>query len=110
MLRAWLRRHVSDVPNPAPVLLLEGFEVADLISQLETSYCYMPCEWGQSIDDIFWIDPVPLTFPIVKKKTIPLKEHESLTDSFFALKTGESLASDPHAQKVLRMVNFSSDL
>jgi hypothetical protein len=109
MLRAWLRRHVGDAPNPAPVLLSEDFEVADLISQLETSYCYMPCEWGQTFDDIFWIDHVPLTFPIVKKK-ISLEGHESLTDSISRLTTGEKAASDARDRKVLRMVSFPSDL
>ncbi|KAH8600159.1 hypothetical protein B0O99DRAFT_590550 [Bisporella sp. PMI_857] len=96
ILRALLRRHVGDPPNPIPLALENCLEAAHLASHLESAYCYMPSEYGKIGFDITNFDG-PRTFRDFNIVNPAIGQRREIL-----------VATDPQVHKINRMLNLHS--
>jgi hypothetical protein len=98
LLRAWLRSHIGDVPRPAPVLVIERIEAAQIAAILEdctfsTTYIFQMLATVESSRNMGHIHPKK---PQEKASATSFRPFQSLL-----LGTHESLKN--HSDKIKRL-------
>jgi len=101
MLRAWLRRHVGDVPRPIPVSLSEGIEASQIAVALEESSFSMIFDYFERLSPEKR-EQIELLFPMklqVSGSSFGINEHHS-----------PEFRVDHSIEKIVRLIATSKEL